>query len=164
MDKITIGEILSRLKIMSSTSVRVGRHRVITQIVVDNLAKEIENDYPAQQFERPDRFPALEISTAIGLLEGTIKGMKAFGNFNKEGALESLEEVKTILEKYSPDNDSGQGWISRKELIDFVDHLGEMGWYKEKNGKWTHDDVIGYFEKTEDLVKHYLPTPPNESK
>lgn len=59
----------------------------------------------------------IKLSRAIGLLEGTIKGMKAFGNFNKEGALESLEEVKTILENYSPDNDSWQGWISVKEKL-----------------------------------------------
>lgn len=102
----------------------------------------------AQQFERPDRFPALEISTAIGLLEGTIKGMKAFENFNKEGALESLEEVKTILEKYSPDNDSGQRWkFTDDQLREMLYSYDRLMWDEKESGNTVEQSTSKFISE-----------------
>jgi hypothetical protein len=44
-----------------------------------------------------------------------------------------------------------------EKLIEWTDWLSEMGWYKEGN-HWEHNDEIGIFETTSDLVRHYNPT------
>lgn len=46
---------------------------------------------------------------------------------------------------------------SFEEVIEWTEWLGEMGWYKERGKpEWHHDDEVGGFANTEDLVRHYL--------
>lgn len=49
-------------------------------------------------------------------------------------------------------------WVySLQDVIDFVQFIGELGWYYEKGkNRWVHDDETGCFNSTEDLVKHYI--------
>jgi len=45
---------------------------------------------------------------------------------------------------------------SEAELILYLEWIGGMGWYyeKEKN-QWVHDDELGAFKSTQDLVNYY---------
>lgn len=56
--------------------------------------------------------------------------------------------------------------LSEKQLKDLivreVEWIGEMGWYREKDGRWLHDDETGYFESTETMVKFYALGIPKE--
>ena len=49
-----------------------------------------------------------------------------------------------------------KGGYSEEELIKYLEWIGEMGWYYEKeNNQWVHDDELGSFKSTQDLVNHY---------
>ena len=49
-----------------------------------------------------------------------------------------------------------KGVYSEADLITYLEWVGEMGWYYEKDKKqWVHDDELGMFKSTKDLIDYY---------
>ena len=49
-----------------------------------------------------------------------------------------------------------KGFYSESDLITYLEWVGEMGWYYEKDKKqWVHDDELGMFKSTKDLIDYY---------
>jgi len=44
-----------------------------------------------------------------------------------------------------------------EKLVEYIDWIGSLGWYRESNGVWKHDNEVGHFSNTEELVKYYYP-------
>jgi len=79
-----------------------------------------------------------------------------FRNFKREHTSTEFYEtaIDGIIAGYKASQQKGV--YSEEDLIKYLDWIGEMGWYYEKSTSlWVHDDEVGSFKSTEDLVNHY---------
>lgn len=67
----------------------------------------------------------------------------------------SIRDVWTAHMAFIAGHKSNENEFTREEVIKTLDWIGEMGWYREKGGRWRHDDETGYFESTEEIFDHY---------
>jgi len=83
----------------------------------------------------------------------------------RKNYLNEFHNIEWLSKQTIPASPVAEGWVSRDELIEWTRWLGEMGWYKNShNDIWQHDNEVGHFSNTKELVDHYLPHHPHHNQ
>lgn len=76
--------------------------------------------------------------------------------FTQTSLVDKNKERRNIfIEGFKASQQLNEKKFSEVEVVDYLEWICGMGWYFEDKKRWVHDNEVGCFNSTKDLLNHY---------